>query len=98
LHLIPGSSRAELEPHQFDEQKFFRHDCIDNAPLIHSAIAAELDPGDVLFFHCRTLHAATRNRSSDTKYSVVFTFRSKDNPPLPGTRSSSMPELIVPAE
>ena len=55
-----------------------------------------LEPGDVLFFHCRTLHAASRNYTDDTKFSVVTTFRPGDNPPVPGTRSASLPELLIP--
>jgi phytanoyl-CoA hydroxylase len=49
----------------------------------------------VLFVHCLTLHAATRNYTQDSKQSVVFTFRAADNPPKPGTRSSSLPELLI---
>jgi phytanoyl-CoA hydroxylase len=55
-----------------------------------------LDPGDVLFFHCRTFHAAGRNQTSEIKFSAVFTFRPADNSPKPGTRSAAMPELLLP--
>jgi phytanoyl-CoA hydroxylase len=63
--------------------------------LIGRSVEAHLEPGDVLFFHCRTLHAAGRNESAEAKFSVVFTFRAFDNPPLPGTRSASLPELLL---
>jgi phytanoyl-CoA hydroxylase len=55
-----------------------------------------LDPGDVLFFHAKLLHAASRNYTSQTKYSAVFTFHGPDNAPLPGTRSAELPELVLP--
>ncbi|GAF71697.1 unnamed protein product, partial [marine sediment metagenome] len=41
-------------------------------------------------------HSASRNYSDTPKWSVVFTFRPSDNPPIPGTRSASLPELQIP--
>lgn len=96
LRLIPGSHRLQYAKTQFDSAQFFREDAAENKPLLTQAINAELDAGDILLFHCRSLHAATRNFSEQTKYSAVFTFRSGDNPPLPGTRSTSLPELRLP--
>jgi phytanoyl-CoA hydroxylase len=84
-----------FERHRFDEDLFFRPDLPENAHLIGTKIAAELSPGDVLFFHGRTFHAASRNFTPNPKFSVVFTVRPADNPPLPGTRSASMPELLI---
>ncbi len=96
LQLIPGSHRLSYRSEQFDNAQFFRQDLPENQPLIAQAITVELEAGDVLLFHCRTLHAATRNYTEQTKYSAVFTFRSGDNQPLPGTRSASLPELQLP--
>ncbi len=95
LHLIPGTHLLTFERHRFDEDLFLRPDLLENVPLIESQVPAELEPGDVLFFHCRTFHAASRNYTLDPKFSVVFTVRPADNPPLPGTRSASMPELLI---
>jgi phytanoyl-CoA hydroxylase len=95
LRVIPGSHAVTLERHRFDEQVFFRTDLAENAPLLDEAIDVELEAGDVLFFHARTLHAATRNFSDRPKFSVVFTFRPLDNPPRAGSRSASMPELLL---
>lgn len=95
LQVIPGSHRIAFDPARFDEAIFFRPDLPENAELIADAVPVELAAGDVLFFHCRTLHAATRNFSDRTKYSVVFTFRAADNPPRPGTRSAQSPELLI---
>lgn len=95
LHLIPGTHRMTFERHRFDEDLFFRPELPENADLIATKIPAELNPGDVLFFHCRTFHAASRNYTTDPKFSVVFTVRPIDNPPLPGSRSASMPELLI---
>lgn len=95
LQVIPGSHRELFAPQRFDSELFFRNDLAENEDVLARRVFAELNAGDVLFFHCRTLHAATRNFSEKTKYSVVFTFRSLDNPPIPGSRSSSSPEILL---
>ena len=83
----------------FDQEKFFRTDRPENLPLLAEAQPAELNAGDVLLFHCLTLHSATRNQTHDPKMSVVFTFRGGDNRPRPGTRSAASPELnLTPCE
>lgn len=95
LQVIPGSHTLSLDRRRFDDDLFFRTDLAENQPLIATKQFVELAPGDVLFFHCKTLHAASRNATRETKYSVVFTFRAADNPPLPNTRSSALPELLL---
>jgi len=95
LRLIPGSHQMSLTADRFDEQRFLRDDLAANQPLIDSSVLAELEAGDVLFFHGQTLHSATRNFTDRPKYSVVFTFRPESNPPKPDSRSSSLPELLL---
>ena len=95
LQVIPGSHTLSLDRSRFDDDLFFRADLAENQPLIATRRFVELAPGDVLYFHCKTLHAASRNATPETKYSVVFTFRAADNPPLPNTRSSALPELLL---
>ena len=94
LRLIPGSHGMVFDRGRFDDALFFRADHPENAELLRGEVMAELTAGDVLFFHCRTLHAATQNRASGPKFSVVFTFRPLDNPPATGSRSASQPELV----
>jgi phytanoyl-CoA hydroxylase len=98
LYVIPGTHTLAISRDRLDEALFLRAELAENAALIAQKVPAGLEPGDVLFFHCRTFHAAGRNRTNETKYSVVFTFRPADNPPSPGTRSASLPELLLPAE
>lgn len=95
LRVIPGSHRLPLERSRFDDVMFFRDDLPENQALIDQAQYAILDPGDALFFHSKTLHAATRNFTDQSKYSVVFTFRGADNPPRAGSRSAQSPELLI---
>lgn len=95
LQVIPGSHKLILDRKRLDDELFFRGDLPENQPLIEAKEFVPLSPGDVLFFHCRTLHAASRNFTNETKYSAVFTFRAADNPPTTGTRSADLPELLL---
>lgn len=95
LQVIPRTHAMTFERHQFDEAVFFRTDLDENQSLLNTRQYVTMDPGDVLFFHCKTLHAADRNTTNETKYSVVFTFRDAANLPLPNTRSTSLPELLL---
>lgn len=96
LKLIPGTHRMKFDPDQFDELLFLREDHPKTQPLLPTVVHAPLEPGDVLFFHCLTFHAATRNFSTEAKLSAVFTFRPGDNPPVPNSRSSESAELLLP--
>ncbi len=97
LWVIPGSHLVPMERSRLDDALFFRTDQPENQALLDAAIPVELAPGDVLFFHAKTLHSASSNQTTATKYSVVFTFRRDDNPPLVGTRSAMAGELLLPA-
>lgn len=95
LWLIPGSHRMKLSEERFDDRKFFRTDLTENDEVIRTRIAARLHPGDVLLFHCLTLHSANSNGTDSTKHSLVFSYRAADNQPLAGTRSTSLPEITL---
>ncbi|MCA9075747.1 MAG: phytanoyl-CoA dioxygenase family protein [Planctomycetaceae bacterium] len=97
LQLLPGTHRQTFSPDRLDPELFLREDVPENAELIATAIDAPLEPGDVLFFHCRTFHAAGVNATSQTKHSVVFTYRGGDNAVIPGSRSASLPEMLISA-
>ncbi|MEO8157144.1 MAG: phytanoyl-CoA dioxygenase family protein [Betaproteobacteria bacterium] len=96
LWLVPGSHRMDFRVDRYDADRFFRADLEENQDVIRAKVAAELDEGDVLFFHARLLHAAGRNRTAQTKFAAVFTYHATDNRPLSGTRSASSPDLSVP--
>ena len=96
LLLLPGSHRMEFAPDQLDTAQFLRTDLDSNRVLLRTQIAAELHAGDVLFFHCRLFHAASRNQTTDTKLSVVHTYPAADNRPQPGSRSAALPDILMP--
>jgi phytanoyl-CoA hydroxylase len=93
LLLLPGSHRMDFAPGRLDATQFLRTDVDENRALLRTQIAAELHPGDVLFFHCRLFHAAGHNQTADTKLSVVHTYHAADNRPQPGTRSAALPDI-----
>lgn len=95
LWLVPGSHAMELSADRFDGAQFFRPDLPANAALIDTAVSPSLEEGDVLFFHCRTLHAAGQNQSAQVKLSLVHTYHGAGTQPRPGSRSASKPEIVL---
>lgn len=95
LLVVPGTHTMEFAADRLDAAKFLRTDLEENRALLRSAVAAELDPGDALFFHCRLFHAAGQNRTQSIKYSLVFSYHEAGNRPLPGTRSSALPGIAL---
>ncbi|HEY0296555.1 MAG TPA: phytanoyl-CoA dioxygenase family protein [Bordetella sp.] len=97
LFFLPGSHAADFSSAQFDEKKFFLPDPPGNQRWIAQAVCPELEPGDVVFFHCRTLHAAQRNAGDAVKFSLVHTYYPGRIQPLPGSRSASRPGVPLAA-
>ena len=97
LALLPGTHRMVFAADRLDDAQFLRTDVAANRALIDTQVFAELNAGDVLFFHCCLFHAASQNHTAETKFSVVHTYRAADNHPLPGTRSASLPDVVLSA-
>jgi len=95
LWLVPGSHAMDFPADRFDQAKFFRDDLPENAALLRTAVSPELKPGDVVFFHARTLHSAGQNLGEQVKFSLVYTYHGASNPPVPGSRSASKPEIAL---
>lgn len=95
LWMIPGSHQLEINADQLDELQFLRTDIEQNKSLLDQAIAVPLNQGDLLLFHSNLFHAAGRNMTGNTKYSMVFTYRDADNLPKPATRSSILPDILL---
>ncbi len=95
LKVIPGSHRWRglAEDQRLDDELFLRPDHPSNIAPIAQATQVDLSPGDVLFFHAALFHAATRNFTEQVKYSAVFTYHGPPTRPLPGTKSTSQPEI-----
>ncbi|MGL4462769.1 MAG: phytanoyl-CoA dioxygenase family protein [Planctomycetia bacterium] len=96
LHFLPGTHSVQIRREQLDDASFLKVDDPEAAEWLKGVVQPRLDPGDAVFFHCLTFHAATRNRSNNYTRSLILSYRPADNPPLPGTRSAAMPELWLP--
>ena len=95
LKVLPGSHLKNFSLNSFDADLFFRTDFKENEKLLLDELQVTLNPGDVLLFHSRLLHSANRNRSDETKLSLVFTYYDKANAPNEGTRSDRLPPIEV---
>lgn len=93
LWFVPYSHTMAFTSDRFDAAKFFRADLPENRAVIETAVSPALQTGDVVFFHCNTLHSAGRNQTDDVKFSLVFTYHGASNVPLPDTRSASKPDV-----
>ncbi|PRC93199.1 phytanoyl-CoA dioxygenase family protein [Solimicrobium silvestre] len=95
LLVIPSSHRVQVEAEGLDTAQFLRADYPANQALLAQAVAVPLNVGDVLLFSSNLFHAAGHNQTELTKFSMVFTYRALDNPPLAGSRSASLPEIAI---
>lgn len=95
LKFIPGTHRMTFAPDRLDAESFLIEDHPANKALLDTVVETSVQPGDVVFFHCRTFHAASRNRTAQYRRSLILTYAALDNRPLPGTRSAEGPELLL---
>lgn len=95
LNVLPCSHQWLISPYQLDMDQFFRTDLLENQPLLKQAVSIELRAGDVLLFHSNLFHAAGWNQTTQTKFSMAFTYRGADNPPIADTRSASVAEIAI---
>jgi phytanoyl-CoA hydroxylase len=95
LWFLPSSHWLDLARERLDDALFLREGLPENQTLIATRVAPRLEPGDAVYFHCRTFHAAGSNRADQPKLSLVFTYHAADNAPVAGTRSASLPSIEV---
>ena len=48
-------------------------------------VAVELDPGDMVIFHCNTLHGSDDNRSADSRLALLGCYNTQHNSPYKST-------------
>lgn len=89
LEFIPGSHKMNFKPEQFDKQLNFRDDIKENQEIIEKRVHENLEKGDVVIFHAKTLHHANKNSTNKAKISFVYTLKRRDNRALTGTRSDA---------
>ena len=89
LEFIPGTHKMTFRPEQFDENSGFRDDLPENRAIIAKRVHVDLQKGDVILFHAKTLHYANKNRSDEPKISFVYSLRGISNSAIPNTRSDA---------
>ncbi len=94
LEFIPGSHKINLGKDQFNETISFKDDLPQNKQLIKQAVHFNLHKGDIVLFHCKTLHYANKNNTLKPKISFVYTVKGKKTNPIKGTRSE-FKEIIL---
>jgi len=93
LWVIPNSHKWLIDSYQLDKHQFLRTDFDRNIDLIKNAVPIVLNKGDLLLTHSNLFQAAGRNTTGRTMYSLAFTYRAADNPPIKGSRSASIAEI-----
>jgi ectoine hydroxylase-related dioxygenase (phytanoyl-CoA dioxygenase family) len=69
IQVLPKSHR-ELLPHHQAEDFMIDESLINEADIVY----AEMEPGDVLFFHVKVLHASAQNNSRKSRQSSIIDF------------------------
>lgn len=87
LEFIPSSHKMNFSKDRFDEVDNFLDENEENKELIKKRTHTNLQKGDVVLFHCKTLHHASKNNTDKPKISFVYTVRAKSNKPINATRS-----------
>lgn len=87
LEFIPGTHKINFEKSSFDEDSNFVDENEYNQGIIRNRVHQNLEKGDIVLFHCKTLHHASKNNTNKAKISFVYTVRAKSNKPLENTRS-----------
>ncbi|WP_345970259.1 MULTISPECIES: phytanoyl-CoA dioxygenase family protein [Sulfurimonas] len=95
LEFIDGSHKLEYRPEQFDTDTSFLTGLPENDALIAKKVHYDLHAGDVILFHCRTLHHAYDNQTDEPKIAFVYTVKGASTKPVPGTRSAEYPEVVL---
>ncbi len=54
---------------------------VEQAKAQLETVYAEMEPGDVLFFHCNTLHRSDQNQSPDRRWTLICCYNAARNNP-----------------
>ncbi len=94
LEFIPGSHKMNFTKDQFDDFLSFKNNTEKNKQLIAKRQHYNLNKGDVVVFHAKTLHHAHQNKTNKPKISFVYTVRASTNRPIKNS-ISDFKEVIL---
>jgi len=95
MKILPGSHRWEVQERALDAAQFLKLDHPDNQYRLATQRLVELNKGDVLLFSAHCFHAAGKNTTNQSKYSMVFTYHGESTKPSANTHSSSGAEIRI---
>ena len=95
MKILPGSHRWEVQDSALDAAQFLLSDHPDNRQRLATQRVISLNAGDVVLFSAHCFHAAGRNTTPQSKYSVVFTYHSEQTHALAGTHSASLDPVSI---
>lgn len=82
LQVIAGSHQlGRLEHVLTGEQAGADHSRVDEALKRLPLVYVEMEPGDVLFFHCNLLHRSDQNHSDHPRWSMICCYNAARNDP-----------------
>lgn len=80
LEVLKGSHHiGRLDHSRTGDQKGADMVFVNEALKYHELIKVELEPGDVLFFHCNLLHKSNQNRSDHPRWSMICAYNAISN-------------------
>ncbi len=84
LQVLRGSHRMGRIEHGLmeGEQVGANSSRIEHAIARHERVYCEMEPGDVVFFHCNTLHRSDQNRSAARRWTLICCYNAASNNPV----------------
>lgn len=80
LQVLKGSHHlGRLDHSKTGDQKGAALEFVEEAMKYHALVNVELEPGDVLFFHCNLLHKSNQNRSAEPRWSMICAYNAISN-------------------
>lgn len=87
LQVIPGSHRyGRVEHVTTGEQAGADPERVEQILQREERVFAEMEPGDVIFFHANLLHRSDQNLSDRPRWSMVCCYNAKENEPYQQSR------------
>ena len=95
LQVLRGSHKlGRVEHGKFGDQTGADPERVEHAMGIMELVYVELDPGDVLFFHCNTLHRSDQNTSPHPRWSFICCYNTKHNNPYKASHHPFYEKLV----
>lgn len=92
LQVLKGSHHlGRLDHSKTGDQKGADLKFVEQAMKYHELVNVELEPGDVLFFHCNLLHKSNQNNSDAPRWSMISAYNAMSNQPFEENESVYYP-------